>query len=68
MMEESYLYSSFGGDSYNWGYEMSARTVFLRLVEGDQVYLYCENCFDIQFVNICFKLDTMDSRTAENIM
>ena len=57
MMEESYLYSSFGGDNYNWGYEMAARTVFLSLEQGDTVYLYCENCFDIQFVNICFKLD-----------
>ena len=50
MIEESYIYSSFGGDNYNWGYEMSARTMFVKLDLGDQVYLYCENyqmtCFE----------------------
>ena len=60
MTEESYIYSATGGDGDNWSYEMAARTMFFRLVQGDQVYLYCENCFDIQFINICFKLDTKD--------
>ena len=61
MTEESYIYSSTGGDGYNWSYEMAARTMFFRLSQGDQVYLYCENCFDIQFINICFKLDSPDA-------
>ena len=57
----SLFYSSTGGDGYNWSYEMAARTMFFRLSQGDQVYLYCENCFDIQFINICFKLDAPDA-------
>ena len=42
--------------------ETSGRSIYLRLDEFDQLYLHCEPCPAISYINFCVSLAHLDSK------
>merc|ERR1712066_557387 len=51
-MPESLLYGGTAGS----GNDFSSRTMYMRLDLLDQIYLYCEHCYDVRRINFCVAL------------